>query len=86
MGPRGSGKSKLAIELASHFPVEIINADFRQLHQGPDVLTNNVFLPDPKGFSPFSFCLCVLQCSLRTLGCQFVNYNVVSKSHPLLYQ
>lgn len=32
MGPTGSGKSKLAIDLASHFPVEIINADSMQVH------------------------------------------------------
>lgn len=31
MGATGSGKSKLAIDLASHFPVEIINADSMQV-------------------------------------------------------
>ncbi|KAL2239346.1 UNVERIFIED_CONTAM: tRNA dimethylallyltransferase 2 [Sesamum indicum] len=31
MGATGSGKSKLAIDLASHFPIEIINADSMQL-------------------------------------------------------
>lgn len=31
MGATGSGKSKLAIDLASHFPIEIINADSMQV-------------------------------------------------------
>ncbi|GAV62850.1 IPPT domain-containing protein/zf-C2H2_jaz domain-containing protein [Cephalotus follicularis] len=49
MGPTGSGKSKLAIDLASHFPIEIINADSMQVYQGLDVLTNKVPLHDQKG-------------------------------------
>lgn len=49
MGPTGSGKSKLAVDLASHFPVEIINADSMQVYQGLDVLTNKVSLQDQKG-------------------------------------
>lgn len=49
MGPTGSGKSKLAIDLASHFPVEIINADSMQVYRGLDVLTNKVSPPDQKG-------------------------------------
>lgn len=31
MGATGSGKSKLAIDLACHFPIEIINADSMQV-------------------------------------------------------
>lgn len=49
MGPTGSGKSKLAIDLAAHFPIEIINADSMQVYHGLDVLTNKVTLPDQKG-------------------------------------
>lgn len=49
MGPTGSGKSKLAIDLASHFPLEIINADSMQVYQGLDVLTNKVSLQDQEG-------------------------------------
>ncbi|KAM7528068.1 hypothetical protein LguiB_031478 [Lonicera macranthoides] len=48
MGPTGSGKSKLAIDLASHFPVEIINADSMQVYQGLDVLTNKVPIQEQK--------------------------------------
>lgn len=32
MGSTGAGKSKLAIDLASRFPVEIINADSMQVN------------------------------------------------------
>ncbi|KAL2536153.1 tRNA dimethylallyltransferase 2 [Forsythia ovata] len=49
MGATGSGKSKLAIDLASHFPIEIINADSMQVYQGLDVLTNKVPVQDQKG-------------------------------------
>lgn len=49
MGPTGSGKSKLAIDLASHFPVEVINADSMQVYQGLDVLTNKVPPHEQKG-------------------------------------
>ncbi|XP_016648481.1 PREDICTED: tRNA dimethylallyltransferase 2 isoform X2 [Prunus mume] len=49
MGPTGSGKSKLAIDLASHFPIEVINADSMQVYNGLDVLTNKVPLHEQKG-------------------------------------
>ncbi|KAJ4903124.1 tRNA dimethylallyltransferase 2 [Raphanus sativus] len=49
MGPTGSGKSKLAVDLATHFPVEIINADAMQIYSGLDVLTNKVTVNEQKG-------------------------------------
>ncbi|WCJ41754.1 tRNA dimethylallyltransferase 2 [Euphorbia peplus] len=49
MGPTGSGKSKLGIDLAAHFPIEIINADSMQVYRGLDVLTNKVPFHDQKG-------------------------------------
>ncbi|TYH02177.1 hypothetical protein ES288_A09G118200v1 [Gossypium darwinii] len=49
MGPTGSGKSRLAIDLATHFPIEIINADSMQVYQGLDVLTNKVPLYEQNG-------------------------------------
>ncbi|RDY11720.1 tRNA dimethylallyltransferase 2, partial [Mucuna pruriens] len=48
-GPTGSGKSKLAIDLASHFPVEVINADSMQVYRGLDVLTNKLPLSHQNG-------------------------------------
>ncbi|KAK7312633.1 hypothetical protein VNO77_36639 [Canavalia gladiata] len=48
-GSTGSGKSKLAIDLASHFAVEVINADSMQVYRGLDVLTNKVPLSHQYG-------------------------------------
>ncbi|XP_071690409.1 tRNA dimethylallyltransferase 2 [Rutidosis leptorrhynchoides] len=49
MGATGSGKSRLAIDLASQFPIEIINADSMQVYKGLDVITNKVPVHDQKG-------------------------------------
>ncbi|KAL4560805.1 hypothetical protein LXL04_032959 [Taraxacum kok-saghyz] len=49
MGATGSGKSRLAIDLAAHFAIEIINADSMQVYRGLGVLTNKVPLDDQKG-------------------------------------
>ena len=49
MGPTGSGKSRLAIDLASYFPIEIINADSMQVYRRLDVLTNKVPSDQRKG-------------------------------------
>ncbi|KAK1426243.1 hypothetical protein QVD17_14912 [Tagetes erecta] len=49
MGATGAGKSRLAIDLASQFPIEIINADSMQVYEGLDVLTNKVPIHDQKG-------------------------------------
>ncbi|PKI78754.1 hypothetical protein CRG98_000821 [Punica granatum] len=49
MGSTGAGKSKLAIDLAAYFPIEVINADSMQVYGGLDVLTNKVPLDEQKG-------------------------------------
>ncbi|KAL5708996.1 tRNA dimethylallyltransferase [Ranunculus cassubicifolius] len=49
MGATGAGKSKLAIDLSSHFPIEIINADSMQVYKSLDILTNKVPLHEQKG-------------------------------------
>jgi tRNA dimethylallyltransferase len=38
-GPTGSGKTALALELAGHFPLEIISADSRQVYRQMDIGT-----------------------------------------------
>ncbi|XP_020214094.1 tRNA dimethylallyltransferase 2 isoform X2 [Cajanus cajan] len=48
-GPTASGKSKLAVDLASHFPLEVINADSMQVYRGLDVLTNKLPLSHQNG-------------------------------------
>ncbi|XP_071451157.1 tRNA dimethylallyltransferase [Hetaerina americana] len=42
LGATGSGKSKLAIEIAKIFNGEIVSADSMQLYKGLDVITNKV--------------------------------------------
>ncbi|GLJ53916.1 hypothetical protein SUGI_1151910 [Cryptomeria japonica] len=49
LGATGAGKSRLAIDLAHHFPAEIVNADSMQVYQGLDVLTNKVPDHERKG-------------------------------------
>ncbi|WP_291319759.1 tRNA (adenosine(37)-N6)-dimethylallyltransferase MiaA [Desulfonatronospira sp.] len=39
LGPTGSGKNRLALELSSSFPVQIINFDSRQVYQGVPIIT-----------------------------------------------
>ncbi len=39
VGPTASGKTALALELAKHFPLEIVSADSRLLYKGMDIGT-----------------------------------------------
>jgi tRNA dimethylallyltransferase len=53
MGATGAGKSRLAVDLASHFAgVEVVSADSMQVYGGLDVLTNKVPLHEQKGLLP----------------------------------
>ena len=54
LGPTASGKTRLAVELASKYNAEIISADSRQIYQGMDIGTgkdlneytiNNIDIP-----------------------------------------
>ncbi|XP_019059062.1 PREDICTED: adenylate isopentenyltransferase 7, mitochondrial-like [Tarenaya hassleriana] len=49
MGATGTGKSRLAIDLATRFPAEIINSDKIQVHKGLDVVTNKVTPQECRG-------------------------------------
>nr|AAM65536.1 cytokinin synthase [Arabidopsis thaliana] len=49
MEATGSGKSRLAIDLATRFQGEIINSDKIQLYKGLDVLTNKVTPKECRG-------------------------------------
>lgn len=42
IGATGTGKSRLAIDLATHLPAEIINSDKMQVYKGLDIATNKV--------------------------------------------
>ena len=50
MGATGTGKSKLAIDIATHFPpAEIVNSDKMQVYQGLDITTNKVTEEECRG-------------------------------------
>nr|KYP58183.1 tRNA Delta(2)-isopentenylpyrophosphate transferase [Cajanus cajan] len=50
MGATGTGKSKLAIDLATQFPpAEIVNSDKMQVYQGLDITTNKVMNEECRG-------------------------------------
>ncbi|PRQ40346.1 putative transferase [Rosa chinensis] len=51
MGATGAGKSRLSIDLATHFPCcfEIINSDKMQVYKGLDITTNKIPVPDRLG-------------------------------------
>ncbi|KAF7827811.1 adenylate isopentenyltransferase [Senna tora] len=42
MGGTGAGKSRLSIDLAHHFSLEIINSDKMQVYRGLDITTNKI--------------------------------------------
>lgn len=51
MGATGTGKSRLSIDLATHFPfMEIINSDKMQVYKGLDITTNKIPLHERRGF------------------------------------
>lgn len=47
-GPTASGKSKLAIEIASKFNLEIVNADSLQIYKGMDIGTAKATIQEQK--------------------------------------
>ena len=51
VGATGTGKSELAIELASKFNGEIINGDAMQMYQGLPIITNQVPESERKGIT-----------------------------------
>ncbi|KAE8713518.1 Adenylate isopentenyltransferase 1 [Hibiscus syriacus] len=54
VGATGSGKSRLSIDLASHFPhSQIVNSDKMQLFSGLDITTNKIPLDERRGVPHF---------------------------------
>ncbi|KAJ8451968.1 hypothetical protein Cgig2_016549 [Carnegiea gigantea] len=49
MGATGTGKSRLAIDLATQFPAEIVNCDKIQIYRGLDAVTNKVTEEECRG-------------------------------------
>lgn len=51
MGATGTGKSRLAIDLANRFPAEIVNSDKIQVYKGLEIVTNKVTEEECNGIS-----------------------------------
>ncbi|KAL3849846.1 hypothetical protein ACJIZ3_011728 [Penstemon smallii] len=49
MGATGTGKSRLSIDLATHFAAEVINSDKIQVYQGLDIATNKITDEERRG-------------------------------------
>ncbi|KAK4771669.1 hypothetical protein SAY87_032201 [Trapa incisa] len=49
MGATGTGKSRLAIDLAIQHPAEVINSDKMQVYKGLDIITNKVTHEETQG-------------------------------------
>ncbi|XWS35043.1 hypothetical protein CRYUN_Cryun21dG0092100 [Craigia yunnanensis] len=51
LGATGTGKSRLAIDLAIRFPAEVVNSDKMQVYKGLDIVTNKVTDEECRGVS-----------------------------------
>ncbi|XP_050218830.1 adenylate isopentenyltransferase 5, chloroplastic [Mercurialis annua] len=49
VGPTGTGKSRLAIDIATRIPAEVINCDKIQVYKGLDIVTNKVTEEECRG-------------------------------------
>ncbi|KAG5609626.1 hypothetical protein H5410_020907 [Solanum commersonii] len=49
MGAIGTGKSRLSVDLASHFQGEIINSDKMQIYKGLEIVTNKITYIEKQG-------------------------------------
>lgn len=53
MGATGTGKSRLSVDLATHFQGEIINSDKMQVYKGLDIVTNKITHTEKQGVSHY---------------------------------
>ncbi|EEF45313.1 ATP binding protein, putative [Ricinus communis] len=49
VGPTGTGKSRLAIDIATRIPAEVVNCDKMQVYKGLDIVTNKVTEEECRG-------------------------------------
>uniref|UniRef100_M1DUN7 ATP binding protein n=1 Tax=Solanum tuberosum TaxID=4113 RepID=M1DUN7_SOLTU len=49
MGATGTGKSRLSVDLATHFRAEIINSDEIQVYKGLEIVTNRITHAEKQG-------------------------------------
>ncbi|XP_016576707.2 adenylate isopentenyltransferase 5, chloroplastic-like [Capsicum annuum] len=53
LGATGTGKSRLSIDLATHFSAEIINSDKMQVYKGLDIVTNKITDSEKQGVTHY---------------------------------
>ena len=49
MGATGTGKSRLSVDLATHFRGKIINSDKMQVYKGLEIVKNKITHKEKKG-------------------------------------
>ena len=49
MGATGTGKSRLSVDLATHFRGEIINSDKMQVYKGLEIVTKKITHTEKQG-------------------------------------
>ncbi|XP_049344286.1 adenylate isopentenyltransferase 3, chloroplastic-like, partial [Solanum verrucosum] len=59
MGATGTGKSRLSVDLATHFRGEIINSDKMQVYKGLEIVTNKITHADKQGVRHYLLAQCV---------------------------
>jgi tRNA dimethylallyltransferase len=76
-GPTGSGKSSLAIEMASRFEAEIISADSRQIYRQMKIGTDRLDEKQQKGITHHLM-------GTVDLGQRFTVFDFVSQAHEII--
>ncbi|WMV24933.1 hypothetical protein MTR67_018318 [Solanum verrucosum] len=56
MGAKGTGKSHLSVDLATHSRGEIINSDKMQVYKGLEILKKNITHTEKQGVRPYFLC------------------------------
>jgi tRNA dimethylallyltransferase len=81
IGVTGSGKSKLAIELAKHFNGEIINADVIQMYKGLDTLSAKVPVHERESIPHHMMSFLPPEFNFNVKEFQTMAKNIVAKIH-----
>ncbi|KAG5568415.1 hypothetical protein H5410_064564 [Solanum commersonii] len=73
MGPTRTGKSRLSVDLATHFRGEIINSDKMQVYKGFDIVNNKITHAQKQGVRHYLIEQLVLNRRLDTSVDEMVN-------------
>ncbi|KAH0721519.1 hypothetical protein KY290_006792 [Solanum tuberosum] len=79
MGATGTGKSRLSVDLATHFRGEIINSDKMQVYKGLDIVTNKITHAEKQGLRHYLLEQSVLNRRVDTRVDEMVNAGLVDE-------